>query len=82
MELISRKKFKKPVLDVDAYETDPNINEILVNIEKLFPNNSVYYAKRDPREHKGRIKYSYRLYVDGVRIIAKNLKKALNQEWI
>jgi hypothetical protein len=67
----------KPILDVDAYETDPNINEILAEINKVFPNKSVYYAKRDPREYKGKIKYSYRFYVDGVRIIAKNLKKLL-----
>jgi len=67
----------KPVLDVDAYETDPKISEIIADINKVFPNKPVYYAKRDPREHKGKMKYSYRFYVYGVRIIAKNLKKLL-----
>ena len=65
----------KPVFDVDAYETDPNIDEILADINKVFPDKSVYYAKREPREYKGRMKFSYRFYVDGVRIVAKNLKK-------
>ena len=27
----------KPVFDVDAYETDPNIDEILAEINKVFP---------------------------------------------
>jgi len=67
----------KPVLDVDAYETDPNIDDILADINKVFPNKSVYYAERKPRKYKIRIKYSYCFYVDGVRIIAKNLKKLL-----
>ena len=67
----------KPVLDVDAYETDPKISEIIADINKVFPNKPVYYAKRDPREYKGKMKYSYRFYVDGVRIISKNLKKLL-----
>ena len=50
----------KPVFDVDAYETDPNIDEILADINKVFPDKSVYYAKREPREYKGRMKFSYR----------------------
>ncbi len=45
----------KPILDVDAYETDPNINEILAELNKVFPNKEVYYAKRDPREYKGKL---------------------------
>jgi hypothetical protein len=50
----------KPILDVDAYETDPSINEILAKIKKGFPKKSVYYAKRDPREYQGKMKYSNR----------------------
>ena len=34
----------KPVLDVDTYETDPSISEIIANSNKVFPNKSVYYA--------------------------------------
>ncbi len=46
----------KPILDVDAYETDPNINEILPEINKVFHIKPVHYARRDPREHKRKIK--------------------------
>ena len=65
----------KPIFDIDAYDTDPNIDEIILDINTLFPEKTVNYAKREPREYKGKMKYSYRFYVDGVRIIAKNLKK-------
>jgi hypothetical protein len=37
----------KPVLDVDAYETDPYISEIIADINKVFPDKPVYYDKRD-----------------------------------
>ena len=58
----------KPILDVDAYDAEPNIDEIIADIQKIFPNKSVNYAKREPRDYKGKMKYSYRFYVDGVRI--------------
>ena len=61
----------KPVFDVDAYDAEPDINEIIADIQKVFPEKSVNYAKREAREYKGKIKYSYRFYVDGVLIISK-----------
>jgi hypothetical protein len=67
----------KPVFDVDAYDEDININEVIADINLIFPNKSVKYAKREPREYKGKMKFSYRLYVSGVRITSKNLKQLL-----
>jgi len=67
----------KPIFDIDAYDTDPDINSIITDINKIFPNKPVKYAKRDPREFKGKNKYSYRFYVQDVRITSKNLKALL-----
>ena len=67
----------KPVFDIDAYDSDINISEITADINKVFPNKPIYYAKRDPREYKGKMKYSYRFYVDGVRTSSKTLKQLL-----
>jgi len=50
----------KPVFDIDAYEKDIIVSEITADFNKLFPDKPVYYAKREPREYKGKIKYSYR----------------------
>jgi len=69
----------KPCFDVDAYNQDVNISEIIAKINILFPNKKVNVAKREPRDYKDKgLKYSYRFYVDGVRITTKNLKKYLN----
>lgn len=67
----------KPIFDIDAYDAKPDINSIITDINKLFPNKSVKYAKRDQREYKGKLKYSYRFYVLGVRITSKNLKQLI-----
>jgi len=67
----------KPIFDIDAYETEPDINKIISDINSIFPNKPINYAKRDPREYKGKIKYSYQFYVDNVRITSKNLKSLL-----
>ena len=65
----------KPVFDVDAYDNDIDVNEVKKHINILFPEKSIYFAKREAREHKGKMKYSYRMYVDGVKITSKNLKE-------
>jgi len=67
----------KPVFDVDAYDTEPDIDAIIAKIHILFPNKHVNYAKRAPRDYKGKLKFSYRFYVDGVRINSQNLKKLI-----
>ena len=67
----------KPVFDIDAYDTKPDINCIIADINKIFPDKPVKYAVREPREFKGKFKYSYRLYVLNVRITSKHIKTLL-----
>jgi len=67
----------KPVFDIDAYDTEPDIDSIIAKIHILFPNKQVNYAKRAPRDYKGKLKFSYRFYVVGVRITSQNLKKLI-----
>ena len=65
----------KPCFDVDAYNQDIDINEIIAKINVMFPNKKVNTAKREPRQYKDNgLKYSSRSYVDGVRMTIKNLK--------
>ena len=65
----------KPCFDVDAYNQDIDIDEIIAKINVMFPNKKVNTAKREPRQYKDNgLKYSYRFYVDGVRMTTKNLK--------
>ena len=61
----------KPVFDVDAYDKEPDIEAIITDIKKLFPDKYVNYAKREPRDYKGKLKFSYRFYVNGVRTKSK-----------
>ena len=65
----------KPVFDVDAMGEDIDIEETKKEINMIFPNKPIYFCKREPREHKNSIKYSYRFYVSGVKINYKNLLK-------
>jgi len=67
----------KPIFDIDAYDAKPDINTIINDINKLFPNKPIKYAEREPREYKGKLKYSYRFYVLDVRITSKNLKQLI-----
>lgn len=67
----------KPIFDIDAYDAKPDIDAIINDIHKLFPNKPVKYAEREPREYKGKFKYSYRFYVLDVRITSKNLKQLI-----
>jgi hypothetical protein len=66
----------KPCFDVDAYNEDINIDEIKAKINVMFPKKVVNVGNREPREYNDKgIKYSYRFYVDGVRMTTKNLKQ-------
>lgn len=69
----------KPCFDVDAKENDINVDEIIMKINQFFPNKKVNHAKRNPRLKDGIIKYSYRFYVDGVKMTTKNLEKYLER---
>ena len=64
----------KPAFDLDAYE-EFDINSFINHITPLFPNKKIVYANRKKRKHKKGFKYSFRVYVVGVRILSKNLKK-------
>ena len=67
----------KPVIDVDAYDSDIDVDEVIKKLNILFPNKPIKYAKREPREYKNKTKYSYRFYIQNVRILSKNLKTLL-----
>ena len=64
----------KPVFDVDAMLQDIDINAVKQDINKIFPNKPIYYAKRESRDDGKGMKYSYRFYVDKVMIYSKHIK--------
>jgi hypothetical protein len=66
----------KPVYDLDAYE-NIDINAFIDDIKPLYPNKDIYYALREPRNDKKGMKYSYRVYVDGVKTNSSNIKQLL-----
>lgn len=67
----------KPVFDVDSYDNDINIDDIILKINDMFPNKKICYAKREPRIKDGKLRYSGRIYVVDVRIKIKNLQKLI-----
>jgi len=76
-ESIGKKgQFIKPIFDIDAYGTDINVDDVKNDINQLYPNKTINYAKREPRndEKKG-MKYSYRFYVDGVKTTSSQIKQ-------
>ena len=80
-------QFIKPVFDVDAYHEDIDMQKVKSDINKIFKNKTIYFAKRKARMKQDKLKFSYRFYVDGVKIYFKNLKKlceyyGLNQDKI
>ena len=49
-ESIGKKgQFIKPIFDIDAYGTDINIDDVKNDINQLYPNKTINYAKREPR---------------------------------
>jgi hypothetical protein len=80
----------KPVFDLDVYDNDIDINTFIDDIKPLYPNKDIYYASREPRPVKNkkeyRTKYSYRVYVDGVRTTSYQIKhlllsKGIDRKW-
>lgn len=65
----------KPVFDVDAYIQDIDIDAVKKDINSIFPDKIINLANREVRITKKGNKYSYRFYVDGVRIKIDNLRK-------
>ena len=68
----------KPIFDIDSYDAKLDIDAIINEINKLFPKKYVKYAEREPREYKGRLKFSYRFYLLYVRITSKKSKTINN----
>ena len=69
-EIVGLKEFQvKPYFDIDAkIDLDKTFDETIIdNIEndiKQICNVEIYKSKREPREHDGKMKYSYRLYLE------------------
>jgi len=72
-------QFIKPVFDVDAYNDDINVDEVKSDINMIFPNKDIYYAKRGARDTKRGVKYSYRFYVDDVKIFSYIIKDLIKK---
>jgi hypothetical protein len=69
----------KPIIDIDQYKTDIDIEAFKTDLNVIFPNKEIKYCKRNPRPYNGRMKYSYRVYVQDVRISYINLKTLLEE---
>ena len=67
----------KPIIDIDAFNDEPNIDSIIKELNNIFPNKEIKYAKRAVRDTKKGKKYSYRFYIQGVRMLSKNVKQLL-----
>ncbi len=64
----------KPIIDLDQYNTDIDIEAYKTDLNVIFQNKSIRGLKRPPRPYNGKMKYSYRIYVQDVRISYFNLK--------
>ena len=73
-ELISGKNQIKPIIDMDQ---NCNVNAFINDLNEFFPNKDIKYCKRNPRPFTGKMKFSYRVYIQDVRISYLNLKKLL-----
>jgi hypothetical protein len=77
-ELIGGKNQQiKPIIDIDQFNTDIDIEAFKTDLNEIFPNKEIKYCKRKPRPYNGRMKYSYRVYVQDVRISYINLKQLI-----
>ena len=63
--------------EVDQELNSLDINALIADLNSIFPNKKVKCSNRKPRPYNGRMKYSYRVYVQDVRISYINLKKLL-----
>jgi len=66
----------KPYFDIDSY-SEISINDEIMRIQQAFKNKKINYAMREPRAFNGKMKYSYRIYVDDVRIKAINMPRVI-----
>ena len=70
----------KPIIDIDQYNTDIDIEAFKTDLNVIFPNKVIKCCNRKPRPYNGKMKYSYRVYVQNVRISYLNLKKLLLEQ--
>ena len=77
MVLTVKENIIKPIIDIDQYNTDIDIEAFKTDLNVIFPNKEIKYCKRKPRPYNGRMKYSYRVYVQDVRISYINLKQLI-----
>ena len=67
----------KPIIDIDQYNTDIDIEAFKTDLNVIFPNKAIKFCKRNPRPYNGKMKQSYRVYIQDVRISYLNLKHLL-----
>ena len=70
----------KPIIDIDQYNTDIDIEAFKTDLNVIFPNKAIKYCKRNPRPYNGKMKYSYRVYIQDVRISYLNFKRLLEEK--
>lgn len=69
----------KPFFDLDCMGEDIDIKVFIGKIQNIFPNKKIKWCKRKPRPYNGKMKYSYRVYVSGVKISSSNIEIILQQ---
>jgi hypothetical protein len=80
VEIVGGKNQKvKPYFDLDQYVSDIDIQEFINDLKFIFPNKKFKYCMRKPRQHMGKIKFSYRIYVMDVKISSFNIKKIIEE---
>ena len=62
----------KPTLYVDAYINDIDVNEVFDNLNKIFPDKPVKYAKREPRETKKGLKGEFTFFSKSLNFFKKS----------
>jgi len=67
----------KPFFDLDQKCTDINLNSFINDLNQIFPNKTIKSCKRRPRLEKGKMKFSYRVYVSAVMISSSNIKQLI-----
>jgi len=80
VEIVGAKNQKvKPFFDIDQYHTDIDIQEFMNDLNIIFPNKKFKYCMRKPRQHMGKLKFSYRVYVIGVQISSQNILRIIEE---
>lgn len=71
-------QYIKPIIDVDAYDNDIDVKFYIDKLKKImkavlkedFP---IEYAYREPRMYNGKMKYSYRIYIQNLSMKVLNV---------